>query len=64
MKVYIVNWFDAERYSDCSGVHSVHSSRDAAQNLIDEKGIGPHSSSVFNDEYFLSYDIEEYEVIA
>lgn len=63
MKVYIVNWFDAEQYSDCSGVHSVYSSRDAAQGFIDEKGIGPHFEIGSHNGYFLSDDIEEYEVI-
>lgn len=36
MKVYIVEWFSAEPYSDCSGVEKVFFNKEDAQKFIDD----------------------------
>ena len=41
MKVWVVEWFSAEAYSDYSGVDSVHSSLEAAEKYIESLGEQP-----------------------
>ena len=64
MKVYVVRWFSAEPYEPSSGIHKVFYSRQCAERYLIEEGLGPHGVdlSEYNEGYFLSSTIKEYEV--
>ena len=64
MKVYIVRWFTAEAYESYSGVHKVFASHNDAHNFVMNHKDGPYEVDPddFNEGYFISDRIEEYEV--
>ncbi len=64
-RVYVVRWVDAEPYEPWSGVHKIFATREGAEAYIEEKGSGPHDQDLEDGAfgYYLSGDIQEYEVI-
>jgi len=64
MKVYYVEAFSAEEYTDHTWVDSVYSTREKAEAYIEGMGKGPHGVDVPNYDYgyFLRQDCVEVEV--
>lgn len=64
MKVYIVNWFSAEKYSDHGGPLKAFSSKEKAQEFVDSHQNGPYDVDIdnWNEGYFVSSIIDELEI--
>lgn len=64
MKVYIIEAYDGEPFSDLHWVEAVFSSQAAADSYLLERGKGPHDEDLENHEYgyYLAGDPQGYEV--
>lgn len=66
MKVYVIMWFwfEAEPYSECSGVYKIFNSRASAERHLEQMGPGPHEvdEETGDGGYFLQSSIREYDL--
>ena len=64
MKVYVLMWRDATPYQGEIGVHSVYSTRKAAEDYLKKVGNGPHEQCLNKHDYgyYLRPSVSEFEV--